>query len=166
MNAKSSLKLFARLVARRAIFGALIFIAGFAVAADGGAPKSAVRLLMNRRVMGLGDSITQDGKYVSFVEYYLNQKFPGEHFDFISIGLGSETVSGLSEKTHPFPRPCVFERLERALEAVKPATVVACYGMNDGIYHPESKERVEAFQNGIHRLSAAVQSAGSMVRIL
>ena len=120
-------------------------------------PEAAALLLMNRRVLWLGDSITQDGKYVSFVEYYLQRQFPGQDFDFISIGLGSETVSGLSEKTHPYPRPCVFERLQRALDAVKPATVLACYGMNDGIYHPQARERMQAFQAGIHRLSNAVQ---------
>ena len=118
---------------------------------------AAALLLMNRRVLWLGDSITHDGKYVSFVEYYLNKNFPGQNFDFISIGLGSETVSGLSEKNHPFPRPCVFERLQRALEIVRPATVIACYGMNDGIYHPQSKERMEVFQDGVRRLSKSVQ---------
>jgi lysophospholipase L1-like esterase len=124
------------------------------------------RLLMNRRVLWLGDSITQDGKYISFVEYYLDKRFPAENFDFVGIGLSSETVSGLSEKSHPFPRPCLSERLARALDSVKPATVIACYGMNDGIYHPQSPERLRAFQDGIERLSAAVQSAKAQFILL
>ena len=129
-------------------------------------PDAAALLLVNRRVLWLGDSITQDGKYVSFVEYYLEKKFPAQDFDFVSIGLSSETVSGLSEKTHPFPRPCLFARLQRALDAVKPATVVACYGMNDGIYHPQSKERMRAFQGGIDHLSGVVQSAEAQLILL
>jgi lysophospholipase L1-like esterase len=129
-------------------------------------PDLALRLLMNRRVLWLGDSITQDGKYVSFVEYYLDRQFPGQNFDFISIGLSSETVSGLSEQAHPFPRPCVFERLQRALDAASPATVVACYGMNDGIYHPQSGERMQAFSDGIRRLGGAVQTAGAQFILL
>jgi len=128
--------------------------------------EPAASLFMNRRVLWLGDSITQDGTYVSIIEYYLNKKFPAETFDFIDLALPSETVSGLSEKTHPFPRPCVFERLQRALDAVKPATVVACYGMNDGIYHPQNDERTKLFQDGIHRLINAAQSAKAQVIIL
>jgi lysophospholipase L1-like esterase len=123
-------------------------------------------LLMNRRVLWLGDSITQDGKYVSFVEYYLEKKFPAQNFDFVSIGLNSETVSGQSEKTHPFPRPCVLDRLQRALDVVKPATVVACYGMNDGIYHPQSNERMRAFQDGIVHLSSVVRSVEAQLILL
>jgi lysophospholipase L1-like esterase len=128
--------------------------------------EPVVRLLMNRRVLWLGDSITHDGKYVSFIEYCLQRRFPDVTFDFIAIGLGSETVSGLSENSHPFPRPCVFTRLQAALDAVKPATVVACYGMNDGIYHPQSQERTRAFQDGIHRLSAAVHASEAQFILL
>lgn len=130
------------------------------------APAPVADLLLNRRVLWLGDSITQDGKYVSFVQYYLEKKYPAAKFDFISIGLASETVSGLSERAHPFPRPCVFERLQRALDATKPVTVIACYGMNDGIYHPSSPERMQAFQAGIHRLSQAVKAAGAQLILL
>jgi hypothetical protein len=105
--------------------------------------------LSNKRVLWLGDSITQAGDYVTFVEYFLEKQYPAEGFDFVSIGLASETASCLSEKTHPFPRPCVQERLQRALDLVKPQVVVACYGMNDGIYHPQSAERILAFQRGL-----------------
>jgi len=130
------------------------------------AANPALRLLADQRVLWLGDSITFDGKYVSFVEYYLNKKFPDANFDFISIGLASETVSGLSEKSHPFPRPCVFERLTRALDAVQPATVIACYGMNDGIYHPQSPERMQAFEAGVQRLSREVRNHGAQLLLL
>ncbi len=72
---------------------------------DGG----LVGLLEGKRVLFLGDSITQDGRYVSFVGYYLNRLFPEKQFNMYSLGLGSETVSGLSEQGHAggaFPRPC------------------------------------------------------------
>jgi len=118
-----------------------------------------LNLFMNRRVLWLGDSITQNGRYISYIEYYLAKKFPARDIDFIAVGLGSETLSGLSEKEHSFPRPCVFARLPAALAATGPATVVACYGMNDGIYHPKSEERLRAFQDGVRRLAGAVQAA-------
>ena len=122
--------------------------------------------LAGRRVLVLGDSITQGGDYVSFIEYYLAKLYPEKNFDLVSIGLASETVSGQSEQGHPFPRPCVFERLERALDKVKPQTVVACYGMNDGIYHPQSPERMKAYQDGILRLVRDAMAKGATSVIL
>ncbi len=134
--------------------------------ASWGSAHAAEPLLANKRVLWLGDSITEAGDYVTFVEYYLEKRYPADRFDVISIGLASETASCLSEKTHPFPRPCVQERLQRALALVKPQVVVACYGMNDGIYHPQSTERMEAFQQGIEKLGAAVHAAGAEMILL
>jgi len=122
--------------------------------------------LANKRVLWLGDSITQAGDYVTFIEYFLEKQYPADRFDVISIGLASETASCLSEKAHPFPRPCVQERLQRALSLVKPQIVIACYGMNDGIYHPQSAERMQAFQQGIEKLVAAVHAAGAEMILL
>lgn len=122
--------------------------------------------LLGKRVLWLGDSITQDGKYVTDIEYSLERRFPSQKVDIVSIGLASETTSGLSEKAHPFPRPWVLERLQRALDKVKPNVVVACYGMNDGIYHPQSPERLKAFQKGIGKLIASVRAAGATLILL
>ena len=130
------------------------------------AAHAAQPLLANKRVLWLGDSITQAGDYVTFVEYFLEKQYPADRFDVISIGLASETASCLSEKTHPFPRPCVQERLQRALALVEPQVVVACYGMNDGIYHPQSPERMQAFEQGIEKLIAAVHAAGAEMILL
>lgn len=143
-------------------FAALALGVGQAAEESGGAPLD----LAGKRVLFLGDSITHNGTYVRFVEYELIRRFPGHRVDFISAGLSSETVSGLSEKDHPFPRPCVHERLARALNLVKPSVVVACYGMNDGIYHPPSPDRLKAYQDGIRRLIEAVKAAGAVTVLL
>jgi len=131
-----------------------------AKAADSSAPNVP---LTGQRVLVLGDSITQDGRYVSFFEYALLRATPTIRCDLISVGLSSETISGLSEKGHPYPRPCVFERLDRALKEVKPTVVFACYGMNDGIYHPASPERIAAFESGLHRFIAAIRATGAQL---
>jgi len=123
-------------------------------------------LLAGKRVLWLGDSITQAGDYVTFVQYFLDKQYPSDSFDIVSIGLASETTSCLSEKEHPFPRPCVQERLQRALTLVKPDVVVACYGMNDGIYHPQSSERMAAFEAGIHKLISVAKAAHASVVLL
>ena len=122
--------------------------------------------LAGKRVLLLGDSITQNGLYVTFLEYYLHRLAPGGGYDLISIGLSSETVSGLSEPGVRFPRPNALDRLDAALKAVKPAIVFACYGMNDGIYHPPSDERLAAYEAGLDRLIAGVRAAGASLVLI
>ena len=116
--------------------------------------------LENKRVVFIGDSITHGGRYVSYIEYYLQKNNPQSKYDIISVGLGSETVSGLSEKDHPFPRPCVHTRLDDILRETKPEILFACYGMNDGIYHPQSTERFQAYKDGYDLLISKAKAAG------
>jgi lysophospholipase L1-like esterase len=97
---------------------------------------------------------------------YLLQEFPGRDYGIIDVGLPSETVSGLSEPGHAggaFPRPDLHERLDRVLQKLKPDLVIACYGMNDGIYYPFAQERFAAFTNGIHRLRERVLASGAQI---
>ncbi|MCB1237211.1 MAG: DUF1080 domain-containing protein, partial [Verrucomicrobiae bacterium] len=113
------------------------------------------------RVLFMGDSITHAGHYVSMIDAVLRETTPESFPDLINLGLPSEGVTGLSEPDHPFPRPNAHERLERALETVKPDLVFACYGMNDGIYYPFSEERFAAYRSGIDRLVEVVHAAGA-----
>jgi len=94
--------------------------------------------------------------------YQLQKSYPNRTFDVYPLGLSSETVSGLSEDGHAggrFPRPCLFERFDRLLSKVKPDVLIACYGMNDGIYQPLEASRFAAFQNGIQNMIAQAQQA-------
>ncbi|VTU02088.1 lipolytic protein g-d-s-l family : Uncharacterized protein OS=Blastopirellula marina DSM 3645 GN=DSM3645_01846 PE=4 SV=1: Lipase_GDSL_2 [Gemmataceae bacterium] len=119
--------------------------------------------LAGKRVVFLGDSITQAGGYVTLVSYYLEKLHPTKNFDVLGLGLASETLSGLSEDGHAggkFPRPCLFERLGRLLDRAKPDVVFACYGINDGIYQPLDKERFAAFQKGVTKLIEQCKAAG------
>lgn len=104
------------------------------------------------RVVVIGDSITQAGDYVVFLETFLLTRFPDRTITVINHGLSSETAAGTSEPDHPFPRPWIHDRFDRDVTAWKPDIVVACYGMNDGIYHPLAPERFEPYQRGILRL--------------
>jgi len=128
-----------------------------------------VDMLSGKRVAVLGDSITQGGGYVSFIAYYLDRLYPSKDFDIYSLGLSSETVSGLSEASHinhGFARPCLFERLDRLLAKVKPEVVIACYGMNCGIYQPLDDARFNAFKNGNSNLIQRCKDAGVKTVIL
>jgi lysophospholipase L1-like esterase len=119
-----------------------------------------------RRVVFLGDSITYSGQSVEYIEAYLRISRPTLRCEFLNLGLPSETVSGLSEPGHAggsFPRPNLHERLGRVLELTRPDLIVACYGMNDGIYHPFSRERFEKYQDGIRRLRERAAAIGAKV---
>ena len=125
--------------------------------------STAASSIAGKRILFLGDSITQAGTYVSFTSYYLQRLHPEQKFDIYPLGLSSETVSGLSEKGHAggrFPRPSLFERLDRVLTMVKPEVVFACYGINCGIYQPLDEERFAAFKSGVKRLIAESKKSG------
>ncbi len=122
-----------------------------------------------RRILFLGDSITYGGLYVEFVEAFLRLRFPDWPGEVLNLGLPSETVSGLSEEGHAggaFPRPNLHERLGRVLAQTRPDLVLACYGMNDGIYLPWSDDRFAAFRDGVLRLREKVRDAGASLVLL
>ncbi|GIO54132.1 SGNH/GDSL hydrolase family protein [Paenibacillus cineris] len=117
-------------------------------------------------ILFLGDSITASGHYIRYTEAWLRQHRPTMEMKLVPCGVPSETVSGLSEAAHPFPRPCVHDRLQNALDTVSPGIVAACYGMNDGIYHPYSEDRFAAYQEGVFRLVERSRGAGAKVVLM
>lgn len=130
------------------------------------APTDSSSAPAARRILFLGDSITYSGQYVEYVETFLRLRFPDWPGEVLNLGLPSETVSGLSEEGHAggqFPRPDLHERLDRVLAKTRPDLIVACYGMNDGIYQPFSEDRFLKFQDGIRRLRAKANAAGAQV---
>lgn len=118
------------------------------------------------RILLLGDSNTYAGGYAVQLETWLTIHQPLADWTIVNHGLPSETASGESEPAHPFPRPCVHERLDRALEKFRPTVVMIAYGMNDGIYYPPSPERLVAYQQGITRAIEKCQKAGARVFVL
>jgi lysophospholipase L1-like esterase len=119
-----------------------------------------------KTIVFLGDSNTFAGTFVAYVEAVIRQDHGKQDVEFLNLGLPSETVSGLSEPDHPFPRPNVHERLNRVLAKLKPDLVVAGYGINDGIYYPYSDERFNAYKNGIDLLIKKVKESGSEIVLL
>ncbi|MFO0888625.1 MAG: SGNH/GDSL hydrolase family protein [Isosphaeraceae bacterium] len=118
------------------------------------------------RVVFLGDSITYAGEYIAFTEAILRVKQPALRCEFLDLGLPSETVSGLSEPGHAggqFPRPDLHERLDRVLRQTKPDLIVACYGMNDGIYYPFGEDRFSRFKEGMEFLRERAKAGGARV---
>jgi lysophospholipase L1-like esterase len=121
------------------------------------------------RVLFLGDSITQAGGWTVEVEAALRADPRFRAAAIVNLGLGSETVSGLSEPGHAkgaFPRPCVHERLARILALYRPTHIIACYGINDGIYLPLDETRKKAYTDGMEKLAADATAAGATLILL
>jgi len=136
-------------------------LSGFAGAEEPKAEKSNVRT-----ILFLGDSITAAGGYVRIIEAELAKQVASNSWRVVNGGKSSETVSDLSEEYHPGRRPCLFARLDKELAATKPEWVVACYGINDGIYHPFNEKRFAAYQAGIGTLIKKVQASGARLILL
>jgi len=121
------------------------------------------------RVLFLGDSITYGGNWVVSVESAIRAQKGLARATVVNMALSSETTSGLSEAGHAggsFPRPDLHERLQRALTQFKPTLVVACYGINDGIYQPLDPQRFAAYRDGIIRLRLACIKAGAKIVVM
>ncbi|MBL9171254.1 MAG: hypothetical protein JNN07_26210 [Verrucomicrobiales bacterium] len=146
---------------------AFAFPSGMARSAPAaGLAPEIVSLITTGKVVFVGDSITYSGQYVEYLEAAFRLKHPTRTFQWINIGLPSETLSGLSEPGHAggqFPRPDLHERLERILKQVQPQLVVACYGMNDGIYYPFGEDRFAKYKEGMERLRDKAAAAGARV---
>ncbi len=119
-----------------------------------------------KRIVFLGDSITQAGDYVTDIECWLLSQ--GINIEVINVGLGSETATDLTEAenadhlhNHGFGRPFISERLGRILEATRPDLVFACYGMNDAGSLPQNEEGLKRYAEAIKKLRTTVLKAGA-----
>lgn len=113
------------------------------------------------KILFLGDSNTYRGHYIRFIDQQFKKTNAKNAPILIKSGVSGETASNLSEIDHPGRRKYIIDRLDAELTKHNPDWVVACYGINCGIYHPFSKEHFTAYQNGIKELIAKVQQSGA-----
>ena len=125
------------------------------------AAEDACALKGGETILFFGDSITQGGAYVEDVEAFLITRFPDKAFHVVNAGISSETISGTSEPDHDPRRPWAHERFDRDVAAAKPDIVVACFGMNDGNYHPFDNLKFQKYRAGVRRLIDRCQRIGA-----
>lgn len=126
-------------------------------------------LIESRKIVFLGDSITYAGDYVANFDTWIHAYYQKRRFEILNLGLGSETVSGLSEKGHAggkFPRPDLHTRLDSILEKTKPDLIFACYGMNCGIQMPFDEDRFQKYKDGITKLKIKAEASGAKIIFL
>lgn len=131
---------------------ALLLIVGLRAAVAAPAAGEEFYLRDGQRIVFFGDSITQGGMYVEYFDAFLRTRFPQHRYEVINRGISSETISGTSEPDHDPRRPDAHRRFARDIPPLRPDVVVACFGMNDGNYHPFDEPRFRAYQEGVRRL--------------
>ena len=64
------------------------------------APQQGLRFADGEQILFLGDSITQDGRYVAFIETFLWAAYPHLDLTVMNMGVSAETVSNTTEPGH------------------------------------------------------------------
>jgi len=122
------------------------------------------------RVVFLGDSITEQRLYTTYIEAYVLTRYPHWQLRFRNVGWGGDT-SWLRQRAHPDEKQLfaadesaqqkmvedsVGRGLNRDVLPLKPTVVTVKFGMNDHSYQP--------FREDISR--AYVRSQGEIAKIL
>ena len=100
-----------------------LLLAGFtALAAHSSEPAKDYFFQPKDRILFLGDSITEQYEYSTYIELYLTSRFPAANFFFLNAGISGDTARGGAAR---------FK--EQVLDE-KPTKVTINFGMNDGGY--------------------------------
>ena len=103
----------------------------------------------NERLAIVGDSITEQRLYSTYIETYLRACAPQLGSQTIQLGWGGETAPGF------------FCRMEWDLMAWKPTLATICYGMNDGYYRAANEETTRWYREGMDRILARLAKDGA-----
>lgn len=110
------------------------------------------------RVVFYGDSITERGSYVGFIETYVVTRFPDLNIRFINSGwAGDWVVGGGGGK--------VDERLARDVVANKPTVATFMLGMNDAAYQDFDQAFFDVYAKGYQHLLDALRESLPNLRI-
>lgn len=92
------------------------------------------------RIMALGDSITQDGRWHLGVQCYLVGRFPEKRFYFRNAGIGGDSAQR------------VLDRFDSEVRPWRPSVLFLMLGMNDlgSAYGPKySASEMKAYKDGL-----------------
>lgn len=142
----------------------LAFLASTAVACTN---RKKTLLEKNQVLACFGDSITaSEVGYVKILQDRYSASHPELNLDFLNYGKSSETITGLTEKVHPGPRPNLFERLDTELEKRPLDIAFFCYGINCGIYGPPSDQLFISYKEGLDTILKKMKREGIGVVLL
>ncbi len=108
----------------------------------------------NDRIVFLGDSITAQYQYSTYVELYLTTRMPKGNFTFINAGIGGDTAGGGAG------------RFQNHVLAEKPTAITINFGMNDGGYGAFNADASKRFAERTGAMLDMATTAGARVALL
>jgi len=130
----------------------LPLLALLCLARPGAAQDHPFYLSKDDRVVFYGDSITEQGRYVAFVETYVATRFPELDVRFVNSGWSGDWVVGGGGGK-------IDERLARDVVANKPTVATFMLGMNDAAYQDFDQAFFDVYAKGyVHLLDTLRQS--------
>jgi lysophospholipase L1-like esterase len=132
------------------------------------------------RVVFLGDSITEQRLYTTYIEAYTLARYPTWKLTFRNVGWGGDT-SWLRQRAHPdestlfaaaeAPQQAIVEDavkrgLERDVLPLRPTVVTIDFGMNDHSYQPFREDIFRAYVRSQAQLAKVLEGAGARVAFL
>jgi lysophospholipase L1-like esterase len=106
------------------------------------------------RVVFLGDSITEQYQYSSYMEVYLTTRFPEWNIFFLNAGISGDTANGGAGR---FQKHVLDER---------PTAITINFGMNDGGYGKFDEKRNEVYTRKTAEMLDAAKKAGARVALV
>lgn len=119
-----------------------------------------------KNIVFIGDSITDGGTFISITEAFMRANGRDDFDKYINLGVSSENTTALTEPGHPFPRPCIFDRLDSFLKNISGEWAVVMYGENDAVYQPFDESRFSLYKRGITKLVDELHKASFKVALM
>jgi lysophospholipase L1-like esterase len=110
------------------------------------------------RVLFLGDSITEQYQYSTYIELYLTTRWPHGKMAFYNAGISGDTAWGGAGGGAP--------KFAAHVLAEKPSIVTIDFGMNDGGYGNFDEGREKRFLENTDKMLAAAKKAGVRVVLI
>jgi lysophospholipase L1-like esterase len=106
------------------------------------------------RIVFLGDSITEQYQYSSYIELFLTTRFPTWNLTFINAGISGDTANGGAA------------RFQKHVLDEKPTAITIDFGMNDGGYgklNPKSAENFIAKSEAMVEMAKKAQARVALI---
>jgi|SRR5579883_1152597 len=137
---------------RQTLSAALLLTAVTSLPAE--APRDDFFFKKGDRVLFLGDSITEQYQYSTYLELYLTTRFPDWGMQFLNAGIGGDTATGGAA------------RFRAHVLAENPTAVTIDFGMNDGGYGPFNPAAAANFAKRTTEMVEMAKKAGVRVALI
>lgn len=132
------------------------------------------------RVVFLGDSITEQRLYTTYIEAYALTRYPTWTLSFRNVGWGGDTA-WLRQRAHPdegklfaadpaaqqtMVEEAVSRGLKRDVLPLKPTFVTVKFGMNDHSYQPFREDIFRAYVRSQTEIAKILKANGARVAFL